>query len=144
LEASPEMRAPGSASGFAVDALTELRKRLLKKSKGLATLSTDERHRVRIALKKARYGAEFFESLFNDRKDARAYLHALGEMQDQLGLFNDMEVANGLLDQIDARTPEATHASSFIRGWFAHAASQGVAHAETSEKRLKKLAPFWS
>jgi triphosphatase len=143
-EAAPEMRAPGSASGFAVHALTDLRKRLLKKSKGLATLSADERHRVRIALKKARYGAEFFESLFDDRKDARAYLYALGEMQDQLGLFNDMEVANGLLDQIDAQTPEAARASSFIRGWFAHAARQGVAHAESSEKRLKKLAPFWT
>ncbi|MFO1103191.1 MAG: CHAD domain-containing protein [Methylocystis sp.] len=143
-EAAPESHAPGSARAFAADALTGLRKRLLKKSKGLATLSADERHRVRIALKKARYGAEFFESLFDGRKDARAYLHALGEMQDQLGLFNDMEVANGLLDQIDSLTPEAARASSFIRGWFAHAARQGVAHAETSEKRLKKLAPFWT
>lgn len=143
-ESAPETRARGSASIFAVHALTRLRKRLLKKSKGLATLSADERHLVRIALKKARYGAEFFESLFDDRKDARAYLHALGEMQDQLGLFNDMEVANGLLDQIDAQTPEAARASSFIRGWFAHAARQGVAHAERSEKRLKQLAPFWT
>lgn len=143
-EAAPETRASGSARVFAAHALTRLRKRLLKKSKGLATLSADQRHLVRIALKKARYGAEFFESLFNDRKDARAYLHALGEMQDQLGVFNDMEVANGLLDQIDALTPQAARASSFIRGWFAHAARQGVAHAERSEKRLKQLAPFWT
>ena len=124
--------------------MTRLRKRLLKKSKDLATLSAEERHKVRIALKKARYGAEFFESLFDDRKDARAYLHALGDMQDQLGVFNDMEVAYGLLDQIDAQTPDAARASSFIRGWFAHASSQGVAHAEKSEKRLKRLQPFWT
>ncbi len=143
-EAAPETRAPGSARAFAAQALTRLRKRLLKKSKDLATLSADERHKVRIALKKARYGAEFFESLFDDRKDARAYLHALGDMQDQLGVFNDMEVAYGLLDQIDAQTPDAARASSFIRGWFAHASSQGVAHAEKSEKRLKKLEPFWT
>lgn len=142
-EAAPEMREPGSARAFAVHALTRLRNRLLKKSKGLATLSAEERHRVRIALKKARYGADFFESLFDDRKAARAYLRALGDMQDQLGVFNDMEVANGLLDQIDAQTPEAARASSFIRGWFAHASSLAVAHAEKSEKRLKKLAPFW-
>ncbi|MBM3563183.1 MAG: CHAD domain-containing protein [Alphaproteobacteria bacterium] len=143
-EAAPETRAPGSACAFAADALTRLRKRLLKKSKGFATLSAEERHRVRIALKKARYGAEFFESLFEDRKAAHAYLRALGDMQDQLGVFNDMEVANGLLDQIDARAPEAARASSFIRGWFAHASSEGVAHAKKSETRLKKLAPFWT
>jgi triphosphatase len=143
-ETAPEMRGPGSADAFAARALTRLRKRLLKKSKNFAQLSAEERHRVRIALKKARYGAEFFESLFEDRKGARAYLHALGDMQDQLGVFNDLEVANGLLDRIDAEHPDAARASGFIRGWFAHAAQQGVAHAKKSEKRLKKLAPFWT
>jgi CHAD domain-containing protein len=142
--AAPETRAPGSAGIFAAHALTRLRKRLLKKSKGLATLSPEERHQVRIALKKARYGAEFFESLFDDRNAARAYLYALGDMQDQLGAFNDMKVANGLLDRIDAETLQAARASSFIRGWFAHAAREGVANADKSERRLKKLAPFWT
>lgn len=143
-EIEPEMRAPGSACRFAAHALTRLHKRLLKKSKGFATLSAEERHLVRIALKKARYGAEFFESLFEDGKAAHAYLRALSDMQDQLGVFNDMEVANELLDRIDAENPAATRASGFIRGWFAHAAQLGVAHAKKSEKRLKKLAPFWT
>lgn len=143
-EVEPEMRARGSACTFAAHALTRLRKRLLKKSEGLATLSAEERHKVRIALKKARYGAEFFESLFEDRKAARAYLRALGDMQDQLGVFNDMEVANGLLDRIDAENPAAARASGFIRGWVAHAARQGGDHAKKSEKRLKKLTPFWT
>lgn len=143
-EVEPKMRAPGSACAFAAQALTRLHKRLLKKSKGFATLSAEERHLVRIALKKARYGAEFFESLFADGKAADAYLRTLGDLQDQLGVFNDMEVANGLLDRIDAENPEALRASGFIRGWFAHAAQQSVAHARKSEKRLKKLAPFWT
>ncbi|PPD18571.1 MAG: hypothetical protein CTY30_05885 [Methylocystis sp.] len=143
-EVRPEMRARGSACTFAAHALARLRKRLLKKSKGLATLSAEERHKVRIALKKTRYGADFFEGLFEDRKAARAYLRALGDMQDQLGVFNDMEVANGLLDRIDAENPAAARASGFIRGWVAHAARQGGDHAKKSEKRLKKLTPFWT
>ncbi|HEY8126780.1 MAG TPA: CHAD domain-containing protein [Methylocystis sp.] len=143
-QVEPQMRAPCSACAFAERALTRLRKRLLKKSRGLATLSAEERHKVRIALKKARYGAEFFESLFQDRKGARAYLRALGDMQDQLGVFNDMEVANGLLDRVDAENEKVARASGFVRGWVAHAARQGVAHAGKSEKRLKKLAPFWT
>jgi len=51
-------------------------------------LSPERRHEARIALKKARYGAEFFESLFSG-KDARAYLRDLAMIQDQLGDEND-------------------------------------------------------
>lgn len=139
------MRAEGSARDFASHALTRLRKRVLKKSNGLATLSPEARHQARIALKKARYGAEFFHSLYPDRKTARAYLRALSEMQDGMGAFNDMAVANMLLDRIDADGGgAATRASGFVRGWFAHAAREGGAHAEKSEKRLKELEPFWT
>lgn len=137
------MRAAGSARDFASGALTRLRKRLLKKSRGLATLSPEARHQARIALKKARYGAEFFNSLYPDRKAMRAYLRALEDMQDGMGALNDMAVANSLLDDIDAEGGAALRASAFTRGWFAHAARQGVAHAEKSEKRLKELEPFW-
>ncbi len=139
------MRGEGSARDFASRALTRLRKRLLKKSRDLATLSPEARHQARIALKKARYGAEFFHSLYADRKTARAFMRALSEMQDGMGAFNDMAVANSLLDQIDADGGgAATRASGFVRGWFAHAAREGAAHAEKSEKRLKELEPFWT
>lgn len=139
-----DMRAKGSARDFASAALTRLRKRLLKKSRGLATLSPEARHRARIALKKARYGAEFFNSLYSDRKAARAYLRALAKMQDGLGAFNDMAVANSLLDDIDAEGGPALRASAFTRGWFAHAARAGAVQAEKSERRLKELKPFWA
>lgn len=139
------MRAEGSARDFASRALTRLRKRLLKKSRGLATLSPEARHQARIALKKMRYGAEFFHSLYADRKTARAFLRALSEMQDGMGAFNDIAIASSLLDQIDADGGgAATRASGFVRGWFAHAARESAAHAEKSEKRLKELEPFWT
>jgi triphosphatase len=143
---------PGSAREFAKTALTRLRKRALKKSRGLAGLTPDQRHEARIALKKARYGAEFFESLFSHRRDARDFSAALAKMQDGLGVFNDMEMANALLDEIDSHRgakgaahggPGPLRASGFVRGWFAHAAREGAAHARKSEKRLKALEPFW-
>jgi CHAD domain-containing protein len=141
---APGAQDPGSAREFAKEALSRLRKRVLKKSKGLAKLTPDERHAARIALKKARYGAEFFESLFSRRAEARDYSAALAKMQDGLGVFNDMEMANALLDDIDADGDGKTfRASGFVRGWFAHAAQGGTAHARKSERRLKKLEPFW-
>ncbi|KAF2992006.1 CHAD domain-containing protein [Methylocystis sp. MJC1] len=141
--AQPQAREESSAKDFAAAALTKLRKRVVKKAKGLADLTPEERHQVRIALKKARYGAEFFESLFSDADDAEEFSATLAEMQDGLGDYNDMETANTLLDEIDAEGGDALRASGFVRGWFAHAAQAGVAHAKRSEKRLRKLEPFW-
>lgn len=140
---APGVQDEGSAMDFARAALTRLRKRVLKKSKDLAKLPPEGRHEARIALKKARYGAEFFESLFAHRKDAAAFSAVLAKMQDGLGVFNDMETTNALLDEIDAEGGASLRASGFVRGWFAHAAQAGAAHAEKSEKRLKKLQPFW-
>lgn len=141
--AQPRAREEGSASEFARAALTKLRKRVVKKAKGLADLAPQERHQVRIALKKARYGAEFFESLFSHVDDAEEFSATLAKLQDGLGDYNDMETANALLDEIDAEGDDALRASGFVRGWFAHAARAGVAHAKKSEKRLRKLEPFW-
>jgi CHAD domain-containing protein len=134
----------GSARDFARKALTRLRKGALKKGRNLANLPPDGRHRARIALKKARYGAEFFESLFASHKDAAAFSAALAKLQDGLGAFNDLATASALLDEIDAADDgTAARASGFVRGWFAHAAQSGATHARKSEKRLKELEPFW-
>ncbi len=133
-------KAAGSARCFAATALTRLRKRARKKSRGLATLSPDARHKARIALKKARYGAEFFHGLFAHQKSAREFSQSLAEMQDGLGLFNDIKTADRLLVSIGH---EGGAAADFARGWFACAAQAGVAHAHRSETRLRALKPFW-
>jgi len=74
-EVETEMRAPDSAYAFAVGALARLHKRLLKKSKNLATLSAEERHRVRIALKR-RAMAPNFSKVFLKMARPRALIHA--------------------------------------------------------------------
>lgn len=141
--AAPGSADEASAQDFARAALKKLRKRVLKKSEGLADRTPEERHKLRIALKKARYGAEFFESLFAHVDDAEAFSMALAKMQDGLGVYNDMETADALLDEIDAEGGPSLRASGFVRGWFAHAAQAGAAHAKKSEKRLRSLEPFW-
>jgi CHAD domain-containing protein len=135
--------ASGSARDFAARALDRLRRRALKTSKGLGALSPERRHEARIALKKARYAAEFFESLFH--APARKYLRALAKIQDSLGADNDMEMASRLLNEIDAAEGDKTmRATGFVRGWCAHAQFQGAARAGKSEKVLKELRPFWA
>lgn len=142
-EAAPAAIEEGSAIPFARETLSRLRKRVLKKSRGLAERSPEERHAARIALKKARYGAEFFASLF-DKEEAEDFAATLATIQDGLGAFNDMATADRLLDEIDATDAPSLRAASFLRGWFAHAAQEGAAHARKTEKKLKKLEPFWA
>jgi triphosphatase len=142
-DARPEAREAGSARAYGRAALTRLRKRVLRKSKDLAKLTPERRHEARIALKQARYGAEFFSSLYSPA-EAADFIAALARIQDGLGVYNDIEMVNALLDEIDSEGGPSLRASAFVRGWFAHAAAQGVAHARKSEKRLHKLRPYWT
>ena len=56
-------------------------------------------HRLRIALKRLRYGLEFFAPLL-PRRRLRRYLDGLTAIQDLLGKFNDQAIAVGLIDEL--------------------------------------------
>ncbi|MFY9629751.1 MAG: CHAD domain-containing protein [Methylocystis sp.] len=136
--------AKGSARALAIKALNRLHRRAVKKCDGVASFPPERRHEARIALKKARYGAEFFESLFSG-KDARAYLRDLAMIQDQLGDENDRATAARLLKEItEADVAQKTmRAAWFLEGWRARADSQSGGAVRLAERRLRKLKPFW-
>ena len=102
IEAGPWLRKDGKAEReapverFAADELRRRAKRIRKRGRHLAELAPDERHRVRIAVKKLRYAAEFFAPLYEGKgraKRTRRFRDALGELQDRLGDLNDIAVA---------------------------------------------------
>ncbi|MGA8169453.1 MAG: CHAD domain-containing protein [Methylocystis sp.] len=134
----------GSARDFAVKSLNRLQKHAAKRCENVADLKPEHRHQARIALKKVRYVAECFESLFS-RKAARRYLNELANIQDQLGEENDRETAARLLGEIAAEdaSRETLRAVWFLRGWRARAQEQGYLATKASEKRLRRLKPFW-
>ena len=90
---------------FARSKLAKLQNKLLARGKGIKRQEPAKRHRLRIAVKKARYAAEFFESYFPPKR-MRSYVQGLGELQDMLGVSNDRNVAAGLLQQIAEQRPE--------------------------------------
>lgn len=141
---APGSEAPGSARAFAIHALDRLHRRAMKKSRRLASLPPEKRHKARIALKKSRYAAEFFESVFDDRSAARKYMRTAADIQDSLGAFNDMAMATRLLGEIDgAHSQPTAPASRFVMGWYAHAQKGMAADWRKAEKSLRKLRPFW-
>ena len=141
--AEPGASEVGSVCDFARNALSRLQKRARRKSRNLATQTPESRHDVRIALKKLRYAAEFFESLFGRRRTARAYIRTLAALQDGLGGFNDLAAANQQIDLLHANDGALALTAGYVRGWYAHAARASVDHVQDSEKKLKELKPFW-
>jgi inorganic triphosphatase YgiF len=86
-------------SRFAMHELRRRRRRLLRVKGGIANLSADERHQVRIAAKRFRYAVDFFSSLF-DQEHSAPYAKVLGELQDLLGETNDDAVAMRLVESL--------------------------------------------
>lgn len=123
---------------FAKQALRQRQRRLRKRGKLLLTGTPDQRHRIRIAAKKARYAAEFFASLFSDGK-VRAYVKPLSGLQDVLGGLNDLQVADGLLRQLaEAQSPLQAPAS-FVRGYLAARAHERLDDARGMRRAWRRF-----
>ncbi len=143
-ESSGALEEKGSARVVAVRALNRLHRRAVKRSENIAEVTPEERHAARIALKKTRYAAEFFESLF-ERREARAYLRRLATIQEELGEDNDRRTAERLLGEITINDTarDTGRVDWFLRGWRARAQHESFAAAQKNERRLKRLKPFW-
>jgi CHAD domain-containing protein len=118
----------------------------MRRCKRFAGLSLDERHQVRIALKKLRYMIEFLESLF-DAASVKALMKRLKGLQEDLGHLNDVRAAQGLIREF-ARP--AQHdiddvglAAGVVIGW--HLRELRMLEAKLCEdvRRFKKAKPFW-
>lgn len=116
--------------GYARRMLLKDQHRLLQRGRHLDGASAAERHRVRIAAKRARYTSEFFASLLPPRRLPR-YVRALTALQDILGTLNDARVADRLLADIGAEQAQQESAATYLRGYLA-------ARGAASERPLRK------
>jgi inorganic triphosphatase YgiF len=81
---------------FAIHALDRFRRKVKKGGHRLTKADDESRHDLRKDAKKLRYASEFFAALFDDKKSRRRYkrfIAALQDLQDQLGLLNDLATA---------------------------------------------------
>lgn len=131
---NPELDRPAAA--YAADLLHERYRKLRRRSKRLAHRSPEERHRIRIALKKLRYAAEFFSGLFKGKKAFKRrkdFIAAAAEFQERLGDLNDREVAAALLRDLGAQDD----------GGDSEGEEGALAAASASAKAFRKAKPFW-
>ncbi|MEW6591259.1 MAG: CYTH and CHAD domain-containing protein [Pseudomonadota bacterium] len=104
-----------SLDDWARQTLKRGHRRIVRDARAFSRLAPAERHALRIAIKRQRYAAEFFRTLFGGKRAAR-YLAVLRAAQDSLGRGNDAHVGAELLR---TAPPDTGSMGDFARGWLA-------------------------
>jgi len=148
LEPETVKRLGEPARAFASGILDERYRKARKRGRGFAKLSAEDRHRLRLGVKKFRYAAECFRSLF-EGETTPAYLKRLSRLQDSLGHLNDVETARGLLDVFGGQgmagdAAALARASGLVIGWHGRGAKSLEPKLRKQWKAFKAVAPFWT
>ena len=129
---------------FATDILSKLHRRALKRGKTLPDMPDAERHELRIALKKLRYAAEFFASLFGGRKEVRGFIARVADLQEDLGAYNDAATAESFIASLKlGQGGEASFAAGYLLGWYRHASMVADSHLARKWKAFRQADAFW-
>lgn len=134
-----------SVVGKLADEVLERRYRKARsRTRNFGRLGAVGRHRLRIALKKIRYAAESFASIYAD-KAVHRYVKHVETLQDGLGQLNDIASSERLLRNLVQQRPSQAliRADALVRGWCAHVALECEPALKKGLKRLKKAEPFW-
>ena len=133
-------------------AAQELSRRLhkvLKKLHKIDDLTPLKRHKLRIAVKKLRYAAGFFESLFGGKKRTKKFSTVLEDLQSSLGQLNDIRVHRQLARTyvVPAKGAQRVAAKAFAMGELSgqeRAQSRQLLKATRRRgKRLARCPVFW-
>ena len=153
LGALPRFGVPEPASGddplgqpataFAAQLLDRRHRRVRRRGAALAGGSAAERHALRIAAKKMRYGAEFFAPAFAHRKPARSFGASLAGLQDLLGQLNDGVTAQRLTGELAADRPDLAAAALGVAGWIAATAVALERDLGPAWKQFRRTPRFW-
>ena len=127
--------------------LQKRHKNAMKLGRRFKHLSDEALHELRIALKKLRYAAEFFVSLYA-KKRSKPYIRALRQLQDDLGHLNDVAVAEvrlrGLTDAGSSNSlGTLTTGAGLVLGWYAQALEAVRPRIADDWHRFVDTKPFW-
>jgi len=113
---------------------------VLKRGRGLTTLSAVGRHRLRLAVKKMRYAAEALASLF-DRADKLN--ERLGALQTDLGKRQDCVVVNRLMCELEGASPDTCFDAGRLAGALAAKQCGEDLHGVQLWQALQESTPYW-
>ena len=127
--------------------LLNRRYRQVKKwAKSFAEQSEEERHRLRINLKKLRYTTELVADLYEPEM-TKDFVRSLKQLQDDLGDINDVSVARQIIANLadpDAPNTGIAHAGRRIIAWHTHRLAGNESILRRRLQQLLKTEPFWT
>ena len=139
-------RLAASVRSFADEALGRSWKKIARRGARLESLSPEERHEMRKALKGFRYAVEFFASLYDGRKVGR-FIKDLKKLQDVFGYVNDVTTAqalNAIADERCPGSPAAQRAAGYVLGWHEVRSEHAWDSVAEVWHRLAQRRRFWS
>lgn len=135
----PDIRAPE----FAAETMRVYHQKAQKLGRRIRKLDPLELHKLRIRIKRLRYGTEFFGGFWPGQRTAR-YLAALGDLQDGIGAFHDTTVADGLLAHFKATEgADAEFSTAPISRWLTERQQHLRKEAIDLWHEFASQKPFW-
>ena len=131
-------------SGHAGRVLDARYRRVRKRGSRLDQLSAAKLHRLRIAIKRFRYAADFFHGLYRG-KPAHEALRRLSRLQDILGAMNDAATASDLTMQVcgGRRAGGMVEARGILLGWNHARLAQLRDELKDAWKSFREADAFW-
>ena len=145
-------RQGGPIERFAAKVLARRTKKAKKKAGKLRKLDPRQRHKLRIAVKKLRYGSDFFENLFVGHKAGKRLSRFKGRLkglQDCLGALNDISVHQKLASKLATRRSHAKNGPRVFAAGIVTGSEQSeikplLAAADEHAAKFAHIRPYWT
>lgn len=125
-------------------------KRVKKRGRTAHSQVEGDMHRLRIALKKLRYTAEFFAPLY-PKGAVKRYLKQVRGLQNHLGDLNDVANVRAVVGQLLRPEEKARKdndaamrfAAGTLVGWYGAQTPRAIRQALKRYRKFRKVTPFW-
>ncbi len=128
-------------AAFGACAMQRLYRPLGREAKGIDWGDAARRHRVRIRVKRLRYGCDCFATVFRP-DETRKLLHRMHVLQHVLGELNDIQVQRRLLGEI-ARNAGVAPLAKVARQALDAREGKLIRSAGKAWSKFEKVRPYW-
>jgi triphosphatase len=131
---------------FAATILARRHRKVVKRGGDLTRLDAPALHELRIAIKKLRYAAEFFSTLY-EKRTVRDYTATLARLQTILGALNDAatveRLGEELRDQREDPDGQFAEGIGLVRGWAGAMARAHLEQLPAAWEAFRDSKKFW-
>lgn len=133
-----DQQSKSKLSKQAAKSLTKLYQKILKDAAQFSSLAVEQQHRTRKRVKQLRYCIDFIAGIYPE-KQVQQFLSKLQPIQEYLGFYNDLFVAEQIFEQQATEHPQFLFALGWVKAQQPHVAKKAA-------KKLQALSTkdiFW-